>query len=319
MTVVCDRPIIIGTRDSALALWQTQWVLEQLQSRFPDQRFEVRAIKTKGDKILDVALAKIGDKGLFTKELEVAMLEGESDMAVHSMKDLPTNLPEGLTIGAICVREDYRDVLVGRTAHSLADLRPGARVGTASLRRKAQIWQVRPDLDLIDIRGNLQTRMRKMEEQEMDGIILAAAGVLRLGWAEKISQFIAEDVCLPAVGQGSVGIEIREGDAVIAAVVGSLNHAPSALCVTAERALLRCLEGGCQVPIGALGRLDPESNGQRLILDGIVASLNGRDVCRGTESGNVAEADAIGNRLAERLLAQGAGEILKAVRQESNT
>ncbi|WP_131919618.1 hydroxymethylbilane synthase [Heliophilum fasciatum] len=309
-----NRPIVIGTRDSALALWQTHWVLEQLQARFPEQRFEIKAIKTKGDKILDVALAKIGDKGLFTKELEVAMLEGEVDMAVHSLKDLPTQLPEGLTVGAMCIREDYRDVLIGRTARTLAELKPGARVGTASLRRKSQIWKVRPDLELLDIRGNLQTRMRKMEEQDLDGIILAAAGVLRLGWADKITQYIDEDVCLPAVGQGSVGIEIRDGDEAIARVVGALNHKDTADCITAERALMRTLEGGCQVPIGALGKLGEDDS---LTLHGVVASLDGREICRDQVTGHRSEAADLGHRLADILIAKGAAEILKAVRQES--
>ncbi|MBC9783171.1 hydroxymethylbilane synthase [Heliobacterium chlorum] len=309
---VLQRPVVIGTRDSALALWQTNWVMARLKELFPEQAFEVKAIKTKGDKILDVALAKIGDKGLFTKELEVSMLEGEIDMAVHSLKDLPTVLPEGLTIGAMCVREDCRDILISR--HGGLDALPqGARVGTASLRRKAQIWQVRPDLELLDIRGNLQTRLRKMEEQNLDGLILAAAGVIRLGWAEKISQYIPVDMCLPAVGQGSIGIEIREGDDEIAKIVGALNHHETSVSIRAERALMRTLEGGCQVPIGSLGRLQEG----RLVLDGIVASLDGKHVARGREEGDPSQPEEVGIRLAEQLLQQGAREILNVVRQET--
>ncbi|MZP28844.1 hydroxymethylbilane synthase [Heliobacterium undosum] len=309
-----QRPVVIGTRDSALALWQTHWVLERLKELYPEQSFEVKHIKTKGDKILDVALAKIGDKGLFTKELEVAMLNGEIDMAVHSMKDLPTVLPEGCTIGAICVREDCRDILISRDGGGLEDLPQVAKVGTASLRRKAQLWKVRPDLQLVDIRGNLQTRMRKMEEQNLDGLILAAAGVKRLGWAEKITEYIPVDMCLPAVGQGSVGIEIREGDEEIGRLVGALNHAESAVCVRAERALLRTLEGGCQVPIGSLGRLC----GDKLIVDGVVASLDGKNICRDQVEGDPADPEEAGVRLAEKLLQQGAREILIQVRQETD-
>lgn len=317
MSAFLKRPIMIGTRESALAMWQTNWVLERLRERFPGQSFEIKPIKTQGDKILDVALAKIGDKGLFTKELEIAMLDGEIDLAVHSMKDLPTVLPEGLTIGAMCVREDHRDVLISRHPGGLKGLPQGAKIGTSSLRRKAQIWQARPDLDLVDIRGNLQTRLRKMDEQGMDGIILAAAGVLRLGWAEKISEYLSVDVCLPAVGQGSIGIEIRDQDQEIAHIVGALNHDDTALCVRAERALLRILEGGCQIPIGALAKIEEKPQGKCIVLDGLVASLDGRDVRKDREEGEPSNPEWIGRKLAERLLEQGAREILNAVRQES--
>ncbi|MDD2422564.1 MAG: hydroxymethylbilane synthase, partial [Heliobacteriaceae bacterium] len=204
--------VVVGTRESVLARWQTDWVVAQLKASFPQTCFVVKPVKTQGDKILDVALAKIGDKGLFTKELELALLNGEIDLAVHSLKDVPTVLPAGLRIGAICERTDWRDVLISRHPGGLAALPSGARLGTSSLRRKAQLWRVRPDLQLVDIRGNLQTRWRKMATAGLDGIILAAAGVLRLGWAEKISQYLSGEICLPAVGQGAIGVEIREGD-----------------------------------------------------------------------------------------------------------
>ncbi|KAB2954599.1 hydroxymethylbilane synthase [Heliorestis acidaminivorans] len=317
MSAIIKRPIVIGTRDSALALWQTNWVLGRLKELFPEQSFEVKAIKTKGDKILDVALAKIGDKGLFTKELEVAMLEGEIDMAVHSLKDMPTQLPEGLVIGAICEREDCRDVFISPSGTKIEDLPEGAKVATSSLRRKSQLWKWRPDLELVDIRGNLQTRMRKLEEQKLDGLILAAAGVIRLGWADKITQYIPTDLILPAVGQGSITIEMREGDEEIASFVAPLNHEASALAIRAERALMRKLEGGCQVPIGALGSLQGQGENRRLVLNGLVASLDGRNICQEQIEGNTDEPEEIGLRLAERLLQLGAREILNDVRQES--
>lgn len=223
------REIVIGTRDSNLALWQTRWVLENLTRLNPEYKFRVIEMKTQGDKILDVALAKIGDKGLFTKELEVAMLDGEIDLAVHSMKDMPTKLPEGLKIGAICQREEAGDVLIGRTAKTLAELPHGARVGTSSLRRRAQILKYRPDLQIEDIRGNLNTRMEKLTRQGLDAIVLAAAGVIRLGWEDQITERISFDVSLPAVGQGSVGIEIRANDPEVENIIKKLDHKESSV------------------------------------------------------------------------------------------
>lgn len=309
------REIIIGTRDSALALWQTYWVMENLQRLNPQYTFKIVEMKTQGDKILDVALAKIGDKGLFTKELEVAMLDREIDLAVHSMKDLPTKLPDGLIIGAICEREEPGDVLISRDGKKLDELPQGARVGTSSLRRRAQLKKYRPDLQIEDLRGNLNTRMKKLESQNLDGIILAAAGVIRLGWADRITQRIPFEVSLPAVGQGSVGIEIRANEPEIEALVKTLEYKDSSVAIFAERAMLRKLEGGCQIPIGALGRV----KGDQLTLEGVVASLDGKDLLRTSVTGSVDKPDEIGIELADKLLAMGADEILRCVRQEFET
>ncbi|MFZ5641098.1 MAG: hydroxymethylbilane synthase [Bacillota bacterium] len=306
------REIIIGTRDSALAMWQTNWVVDNLKKLNPDYTFKIISMKTQGDKILDVALAKIGDKGLFTKELEVAMLNKEIDLAVHSMKDLPAVLPEGLIIGAICERFDPRDVLVSRNGLKLADMPPGAQIGTSSLRRCSQLLNYRPDFNLVSLRGNLNTRMAKLERENMDGIILAAAGIERLGWGDRITERIPFEVSLPAVGQGSIGIEIRGDDEEVSRVVQKLNHQASELSIKAERAMLRKLEGGCQIPIGALGRVEEG----RLTLQGLVASLDGRELIRDTVSGPAENAAALGQELADKLIARGADKILKEVRQE---
>ncbi|MFZ3170823.1 MAG: hydroxymethylbilane synthase [Carboxydocellales bacterium] len=306
------REIVIGTRDSALALWQTNWVLENLSKLHPGYKFRVIEMKTQGDKILDVALAKIGDKGLFTKELEMAMIKGEIDLAVHSMKDMPTNLPAGLVIGAICRREEAGDALIGRSAKSLQQLRPGARVGTSSLRRRAQLLNVRPDLQIEDLRGNLNTRIAKLEGQDLDAIILAAAGVKRMGWEDKISERIPFAVSLPAVGQGSVGIEIREDDEEIQRLVKTLEHRESSIAIKAERAMLRTLEGGCQIPIGALGKVD----GNQLELEGVVASLDGKELLRTSIVGSTDYPEELGAQLANKLIAMGADKILISVRLE---
>ena len=307
------KEIIVGSRDSALAMWQTNWVVDTLSKLNPDYTFRIVSMKTQGDKILDVALAKIGDKGLFTKELEVAMLNREIDLAVHSMKDLPTELPEGLTIGAMCERVDPRDVVISRNGIPLAQLPQGALIGTSSLRRCAQLLNYRQDLQLEPLRGNLNTRMAKLERNNLDAIILAAAGVERLGWGDRITERISTEVCLPAVGQGSIGIEIREGDQEVFNLVQTINHAPSRAAITAERALLKKLEGGCQIPIGALGTVD----GDQLTLKGVVAGLDGQEVIRDQISGPVGEAAALGKKLAARLVEMGADRILKAVRQET--
>lgn len=306
------REIVVGSRDSALAMWQTNWVVDNLKRLNPGYSFRVVSMKTQGDKILDVALAKIGDKGLFTKELEVAMINDEIDLAVHSMKDVPTVLPEGLMIGAVCERVDPRDVVVSRNGITLAEMPLGARIGTSSLRRCAQLLNYRPDLQLDPLRGNLNTRMAKLEKNNLDAIILAAAGIERLGWGDRITERISIDVCLPAVGQGSIGIEIRENDKEVYDVVQTLNHFPSQAAITAERALLNKLEGGCQIPIGALGTV----NGGELTLKGIVAGLDGKELIRSEISGPAGEAALLGEKLAGRLIEMGADRILKSVRQE---
>lgn len=306
-----SKTIRVGTRDSALAMWQTEWVVGQLRQLYPDLKFEIVAMKTQGDKILDVALAKIGDKGLFTKELEVAMLEGRVDLAVHSMKDLPTRLPAGLTIGAICVRENPGDVLISPAGYTLETLPDGARIATSSLRRRAQLLAYRRDLQITDMRGNLATRFRKLQEQKLDGMILAAAGVVRLGWQDRISQYIPYEISLPAVGQGSIGIEIRENDEEIMNLLRPLNDFAAAAAIKAERAFLRKLEGGCQIPIGALGQLQ----GDQLVLQGVVASLDGSKLLRKTISGSPAAAEQLGEELAGQMLAAGAEQILVEVRE----
>ncbi|WP_027356314.1 hydroxymethylbilane synthase [Desulfofundulus thermocisternus] len=304
--------IVIGTRDSQLAMWQARWVLEKLQGLYPQKKFVLKGMKTRGDHILDVALAKIGDKGLFTKELEVALLNGEIDLAVHSMKDLPTSLPEGLTIGAICPREFPGDVLISRSGLTLDKLPPGARIGTSSLRRTAQLLHYRPDFNVITIRGNLTTRLRKLEELNLDAIILAYAGIHRLGHDERITQLIPFDICLPAAGQGSIAIEIRASDSSMQELIRPLDDPSSRAAIIAERALMRKLEGGCQVPVGTLGQVQ---QGQ-LFLEGVVASLDGRQLVRKNISGPPGQAEKIGEELAMQLIGMGAGEILNKVRQE---
>ena len=306
------KVIKVGTRDSALAMWQTKYVIKQLQKVTDDYTFEIVAVKTKGDKILDVSLAKVGDKGLFTKELEVAMLQKETDLAVHSMKDVPTQLVEGLTIGAILKREDPRDVIISPKGYTFATLPKGAKVGTSSLRRKAQVKNLRPDLEICDIRGNLNTRMRKMNEENFDALILAAAGVIRMGWKEQISEYLPVDISLPAVSQGAIGVECRGDDEEILKLLSLVNDDITAICVKSERALLNELEGGCQIPIAAHGIIE----GDNLILDGLVASLDGSRLIRERLSGSKENGEEIGRQLAQKLTALGADEILAEIRQE---
>lgn len=316
----------IGSRDSVLALWQTQWVIDELKRYHPDLRCEVFATKTTGDKIQDVALAKIGDKGLFTKELEVSLLEKQVDVVVHSLKDLPTELPEGCALGVICSRAEPGDVLISHKGLSLKELPLGARVGTSSLRRKAQILNYRPDLQIEDLRGNVPTRLKKMELQGLDGIILAAAGIERLGLRERITEYIPYAVCLPAVGQGAIALEIRNNDKVTEKLIEPLHDVSSAAAVSAERALLRRLGGGCQIPIAALGRLQEGE----LVLEARVASIDGRQMVSGIRSIPCTACSAInsndsiswphqlsteqlGRELAEDLLEQGARAILEGL------
>ncbi|WP_425800556.1 hydroxymethylbilane synthase [Desulfitobacterium sp. Sab5] len=301
----------IGTRDSLLALWQAEWVKKHLYSIYPEHEFVLVSVKTKGDKILDVPLAKIGDKGLFTKELEYGLLGGEIDLAVHSLKDLPTILPEGLMIGAFCEREEPRDVFLSKEGIRLEDLPSGSLIGTSSLRRKAQLQYYRADLNFADLRGNLQTRWRKLEESNMAGIVLAYAGVKRLGWEERITQIISEDIMLSAVGQGSIAIEISADRLDIQELIKPLNHEETSLAVRAERALMRKLEGGCQVPIGALGIVHEG----KVQLKGMVASLDGKQLLRAFAEGQ--EPEEIGNNAAEHLIAQGAKAILDQIRVPS--
>jgi len=308
------KEVIVGSRDSALALWQTNWVVDKLREFYPEITFKIVTMKTKGDKILDVALAKIGDKGLFTKELEHALLNREIDLAVHSIKDLPTMLPAGLKIGAFCEREFPGDVLISPKGYKFSDLPQGAKIGTSSLRRIAQLSAIRPDLQMHSLRGNLATRFRKMEEMGLDGMILAFAGVKRLGLFEKISEILSFDFCLPAVGQGSIGVEIREDDSFIEKLLEPLNHYETNRAIRAERAFLKRLEGGCQIPIGALG----EVKAGRLIIKGVVASLDGKIILRDEEEGSAEDPETIGVKLAEKLLAKGADKILDEIRCDVN-
>lgn len=306
------RPIRIGSRKSQLALVQTHWVQEQLQHRFADRRFEVHTMSTQGDKILDVALAKIGDKGLFTKELEMGMLNSEIDFAVHSLKDLPTRLPEGLMLGCVTEREDPADALVVHANHQdkqLDTLPEGAVIGTSSLRRLAQLRYHYPHLSFKDIRGNLNTRLQKLDAGEYDAIILAVAGLKRLDMADRIHQVIPAEVSLHAVGQGALGIECRSNDPEILELLKALEHSPTAQRCYAERSFLRELEGGCQVPIGVNTVLD----GDTLTLTGMVASIDGKKMVKGSITGAAIEAEAIGIQLAQQLRDQGASDILAEI------
>lgn len=305
-----SRTLTIGSRGSLLALWQANFVANQLKTLAPVE-IEIKKIKTTGDKILDAPLAKIGDKGLFVKEIEIALSAGEVDLAVHSSKDLPTELPADLTIEAVLKRQDPRDALISRTGEKLLDLPSGAIIGTSSLRRKAQLLNRRRDFRFVDVRGNLDTRLRKMTEGEFDAIVLASAGLDRMEWSERITERIPEDLCLPAVGQGAIAVEIRAGDKETAALVGQLNHENTFSEIAAERALMKRLEGGCQVPIGALARV---SDGH-LKLDGVIASLDGSQIYRNQVAGPASQAEELGRKLAEFLLDAGGDKILEKIRE----
>jgi hydroxymethylbilane synthase len=310
------RKIIIGSRSSKLALVQSEWVMAELQKAYPQYQFELIKVKTLGDKILDVPLAKIGDKGLFTKELENALLANEIDIAVHSLKDVPTKLPEGLWISAISEREDCRDAFVSNKYNNLKELPQGAVVGTSSLRRIAQIKAFRPDLTIKDLRGNLQTRLGRLEEGEFDAIILASAGLKRLGLADCIKSAINFETSLTAVGQGALGVETRLKDLEVNAMVHQvIHHEKTAIETQAERAFLRELEGGCQVPIGALGLL----NGDKLTLTGLVASLDGKTIYKDSITMGKGDSEELGTNLAKKLRAAGAGAILEKIFAEHRT
>jgi len=301
----------IGSRGSDLALWQTNFVKKKLEDAYPALSFEVKIITTTGDQMLDTALSKIGDKGLFTRQIENALLNGEIDLAVHSLKDLQTAQPVGLTIGAVLERETPNDVLLSSRYNSIDELPKGARVATGSLRRKSQLLHYRPDLSITEIRGNVPTRIRKLDESELDGMILAYAGVHRLGLDSRIRQVIPFGIMLPAVGQGAMAVEVRADDTKVREIASVLDDTETRNCVTAERAFLRRLEGGCQVPIGAMARVE----GDRIYLEGVVGSLDGDKNLRERITGDTADADALGTRLAEQMLEKGAGEILEEVRR----
>jgi len=314
---MADKKVVIGTRGSKLALWQAEWVKSELERVHPGIEVSLSIIKTTGDKILDVPLAKVGGKGLFVKEIEEAMLRKEVDIAVHSMKDVPTEFPEGLHLAVICRREDPRDAFLSRESEepgrfkieSLNDLPEGAVVGTSSLRRACQLMHRRPDLKIEQLRGNVDTRIRKLDEGLYDAIILAAAGIKRLGRAERITEMVPVEVSLPAIGQGAVGIECRIEDPEIHELIAPLNHLETEICVRAERAFLRRLEGGCQVPIAAHARL---SDG-RISMEGLVGDTEGRKIIRGRIEGPKDDFRELGISLAEDLLSRGAGDILREV------
>lgn len=303
------KTLRIATRKSPLAMWQAEHIKARLEALHPGLIIELVTFTTKGDKILDTPLAKIGGKGLFVKELETAMLNGDADIAVHSMKDVPMEFPEGLELGVICERENPHDAFVSNHYQSIDELPQGAVVGTSSLRRQCQVQQLRPDLVIKSLRGNVQTRLGKLDAGEFDAIILAAAGLLRMEMEDRIASFIPAEQSLPAGGQGALGIEWRANDSAVHDLIKPLAHAPTAACVMAERALNKRLQGGCQVPIAAYATLE----GEHLNLRGLVGSVDGKQMLTTEQDGNIADAEAMGIRAAEHLLAQGAGQILEQV------
>lgn len=299
----------IGTRGSQLALSQAHWVKEKLVKAHPDLNVTLIKIKTMGDKIQDAPLAKIGGKGFFVKEIEEALIHRRIDLAVHSIKDVPTEFPEGLHLSAITKREDPRDVFISRDGTILKDLPQKAKIGTSSLRRQAQLLHFRNDLELLPLRGNLDTRLKKLKTMSLDGIVLALAGVKRLGLEEKITEIISAEISLPAIGQGALGIETRKGDKEVEGRVQFLNHKDSWIAVSAERAFLKKLEGGCQVPVAAYARI----SGTSLQIEGLVGTTDGKRLIRHYLEGPMERAESLGIKLAEALLEKGAKEILDEV------
>ena len=288
---------------------QARWVADQLKNRLPDVGVEITVIKTKGDIMQDISLAKIGGKGIFVKEIEDALLRGEIDLAVHSMKDVPVDIPEGLEIGITTEREDPRDVLISKNNRKIDEMPPGARIGTGSLRRGFQLRNLYPAIEIVPLRGNLDTRIRKIETENLDGIVVAAAGMKRMGWGDRISQFIPLDVMLPSIGQGVLGIELRKDDSNIRQAISFINHEETWLETTAERAFLKQLGGGCQLPIAAYAK----KQGETLTLKGLLGSLDGRIMIREEIEGCCEEAETMGVRLADKILSQGGRAILRMV------
>jgi hydroxymethylbilane synthase len=306
------RKIIVGSRRSKLALTQTNWVMDQLKKLDPRFDFEVKEIVTKGDQILDVTLSKVGGKGLFVKEIEQAMLDKEIDMAVHSMKDMPAVLPEGLTIGCIPFREDHRDALISRGHVKLKDLKPGAIIGTSSLRRSAQLLVARPDLEIKWIRGNVDTRLAKLETEEYDAIILAAAGLYRLGWAsDVVTEYLDADLCIPAVGQGALSIECREDDKELLELFEKFTCKKTERAVRAERAFLQKMEGGCQVPIAGFAYV---AENDEIVLNVLVASPEGQEIIKEEVRGHNPE--ELGLEAADLLIQKGGKDLIEKVKRE---
>jgi hydroxymethylbilane synthase len=307
------KAVVIGTRGSTLALIQAEIAKAALESAFPERTFILKVVKTTGDLVTDIPLEKIGDKGIFIRELENALGDNDIDLAVHSMKDMPTTLPGNLAIGAMLSREEPWDVVIAAEPSTRLDaMRPGSCIGSSSLRRRSQLLRHYPHLNIQSIRGNLDTRLKKLRQGEFRAIVLAWAGVKRMGWTDQITEKLSGTICLPAVGQGAIGIEIRKDDEDTVSLVAALNCPQTEMAVKAERAFLRRLEGGCQVPVGALAEL---SDGE-LVLEGMVASVDGVVMFRDTERGDPARAEAIGLALAEKLLQHGCGSILEQIRQE---
>ncbi|MEE8059819.1 MAG: hydroxymethylbilane synthase [Pseudomonadales bacterium] len=307
-----EQRVRIATRESPLALWQAEFIKAELQAAHPGLVVELLGMTTRGDKIIDAPLAKVGGKGLFVKELETALLEDRADIAVHSLKDVPMEFPSGLGLSIICQREDPRDAFVSNHFKSIAALPEGSRVGTSSLRRQCQLRARRPDLQIIDLRGNVNTRLRKLDQGDYDAIILASAGLIRLGMEDRIAQRISVEQSLPAGGQGAVGVEARCNDARLKRLLAPLHHRATAECVQAERAMNLRLQGGCQVPIACFAVADPEQLGQ-LWLRGLVGSPDGSQILTSESRGDHDSAAALGVVVAEDLLAQGADKILRAV------
>lgn len=305
------KTLKIATRQSPLALWQAEHIRARLEALHADLTVELVTFVTQGDKILDTPLAKIGGKGLFVKELEAALMDGRADLAVHSMKDVPMALPEGLSLAVICEREDPLDAFVSNHYAHFSDLPQGAKVGTSSLRRKCQILKARPDLEIIDLRGNVGTRLTKLDDGQYDAIILASAGLKRLGLEQRIRHTIQPDLSLPAVGQGALGLECRSQDQAVLDLILPLMDADTNVCVRAERAFNAYLEGGCQVPIAGYATLQ---DGQ-LQIEGRVGSVDGQTILKAVQVGAPEQAEQLGEQLAQALLAQGAGELLKALYQ----
>jgi len=302
-----SKPVVIGTRGSKLALWQAEWVRSAFRQDFPGVAVELSVIKTQGDKILDVPLAQVGGKGLFVKEIEEALLQGRADVAVHSMKDMPSEIPAGLAIGAVPEREIPFDVLISRNGLALRQIPAGGVIGTSSLRRAAQLRHLRPDLEVVPLRGNVETRIRKLDTDQLAAVVLAAAGVKRLGLGHRVTEHLDDESMLPAVGQGALCIEVREADPRIGPMVAALDHPATRTVVSGERAFLKRLQGGCQVPIAGYGRLE----GALFMLTGLVADVDGSTVIKHRLSGPASSAERIGFELAEILLSRGADEILK--------
>ncbi|MGD9181279.1 MAG: hydroxymethylbilane synthase [Desulfobacterales bacterium] len=308
-----NAPIKIGTRGSKLALWQANWVKSVLEEKFPPHTVELIIIKTQGDKILDAPLAKVGGKGLFVKEIEHALLTRHVDIAVHSMKDMPAEIPDGLCVGAVPERENPSDVFISRSGLGFEELDSGSIIGTSSLRRGAQLRHARPDMVIQPLRGNLDTRLKKLETENLDAIVLAAAGVKRLNLEHKITEYLNPDMILPAIGQGALCIEIRNDDPIIGPLVESLDHALTRTIVKGERAFLNRLQGGCQVPIAGHGKISQD----QFMLTGLVAEVDGSQVIKSERGGPADASEAVGIDLAEELLSKGADKILNKLKSIS--